>query len=110
MDLSGLTQHEAYPRFHPPGLARTAQILGDPDWVWWTLPTPPPRRERFSDVCDYEAPCDDSTKARKLRSMLSPLHRDKLNELLRSGVQTAGTGYRRARPDDQGMLRQRLEL
>jgi DNA (cytosine-5)-methyltransferase 1 len=42
--------------------------------------------------------------------MLSPLHRAKLNELLRGGKRTAGTGYRRARPDDNGILRQRLEL
>ena len=110
IDLSGLTQHEPSPQFHPPGLVRTAQILDDPEWVWWALPTPPPRRKRFSDVCDYDAPCDESAKALRLRSMLSPLHRDKLNELRRSGMQTAGTGYKRARPDDNGRLRQRLEL
>jgi DNA (cytosine-5)-methyltransferase 1 len=108
--LFGLTQAAPLDRFHPPGLVRTALLVADDKWVWWSLPSPSGRTALFSDLCEREATCDPPSKTRELRAMLSPWNKAKLDKAIRSNTFLAGTGYRRMRPNEQGQTVQRLEL
>jgi DNA (cytosine-5)-methyltransferase 1 len=49
-------------------------------WIWWSLPEPAPRQKSLIDIIEWDAPCDDQEKTRKLLSLLSPRHFDKLSE------------------------------
>lgn len=108
IDVSGLTQEEPSQPFHTPGLVRTASKLKD--WVWWRLPEPSGGRVAFADLCERDAACDTQEKTRELRAMLSAVNLKKLKDVLKYEHFTVGTGYRRTRPNEQGVKVQRLEL
>lgn len=110
IDLDGLIQAMPLEPFHSSGLVRTALVLADDDWVWWSLPIPSGRTALFSDLCERDAPCDTPSKTRELCALLSPLNRTKLEKAIRSNTFLAGTGYRRTRPNENGDKIQRLEL
>jgi DNA (cytosine-5)-methyltransferase 1 len=110
ISLAGLSQGVPSERFHPAGLVKTASVLTDSGWVWWSLPIPSGRTRLFSDLCELGAPCDPPLKTRYLRSMLSPVNKAKLDLAIRSGRFLVGTGYRRTRPNENGRPVQRLEL
>lgn len=106
----GLTQRLPSPPFHSPGLVRTSFSVGDPDWIWWSLPSPDGERPIFADLCERDAPCDPPAKTRELCAMLSPINRKKLEAARRAMTFFAGTAYRRTRPDEDGARTQRLEI
>jgi DNA (cytosine-5)-methyltransferase 1 len=108
LDLGGLTQDGPSGVFHTDGLIRTASKLDG--WIWWSLREPSGQRQTFSDLCEHQAPCDPKSKTQELRGMLSPVNRKKLKAAIEPGKLVVGTGYRRTRPDDDGVKRQRLEL
>jgi DNA (cytosine-5)-methyltransferase 1 len=110
IETDGLTQRLPSPPFHPDSLMRTALSLADPDWIWWTLPTPSIPPPSFVDLCERDAPCDAPEKTRALERLLSPVNRRKLKIVLESGGTMAGTGYRRTRPGADGRRVQRLEI
>lgn len=111
IDTSGLTQDAPSSPFHTEGLIRTVKTLkDDPNWIWWSLPTPSVRRPVFADLCEVDAPDNNREKTRELLAMLSRLNRKKLGEAIEKKKFLAGTGYRRTRPDDKGKPIQRLEL
>jgi DNA (cytosine-5)-methyltransferase 1 len=109
-NMRGLTQAVPSERFHPSGLVKTASLVADDKWVWWSLPSPSGRTASFSDLCERKAPCDPLAKTRELRAMLSPWNKVKLDKAIRSNTFLAGTGYRRMRPNEEGKTVQRLEL
>ncbi len=108
--LRGLTQAAPSEGFHPAGLVRTAALIDDAQWVWWSLPSPSGRTSLFGDLCERDAPCDVPAKTRQLRAMLSKWNKAKLDKAIQSNTFLAGTGYRRMRPDETGQTVQRLEL
>lgn len=110
IDLDGLIQRIPAEPFHPSGLIRSASVMRDNQWIWWSLPVPSGRTALFSDLCERDAPCDPASKTRDLRAMLSPLNKAKLDKAIRSKTFLAGTGYRRTRPTETGGRIQRLEL
>lgn len=110
VDTSGLTQDAPSLPFHTDGLIRTVASLRDPQWLWWSLPLPTAPVPSFAQLVERDAPCDSTAKTRELRAMLSPLNRKKLKAAQEMGVFLAGTGYRRTRPDENGLPVQRLEL
>jgi DNA (cytosine-5)-methyltransferase 1 len=109
-DLEKLCQGLPTEPFHPKGLIRSAALINDPEWIWWSLPLPQGRTPLFSDFCDREAPCDPPSKTRELCKLLSPVNRRKLDAARWANTFFAGTGYRRTRPDEDGTKRQRLEI
>lgn len=96
--------------FHPDMLVRASKFVGDPEWVWWSLPSPSRRVPLFEDVCERDAECYDPAKTAQLLAMLSAHNRRKLDCAIASGDYLVGTGYRRTRPNARGRKVQRLEL
>jgi DNA (cytosine-5)-methyltransferase 1 len=96
--------------FHPDVLIKAAGIVGDPEWVWWSLPAPAARASTFADLCEIGAPRESAEKTARLRAMLSPRNRRKLERAIASREPLVGTGYRRTRSDSRGRKIQRLEL
>lgn len=96
--------------FHPKGLVRIAELVDDPEWVWWSLPLPQGRTPLFGDLCDRDTECDPPSKTRQLCTLLSPLNKRKLDNARLARAFLAGTGYRRTRPHEDGARMQRLEI
>jgi DNA (cytosine-5)-methyltransferase 1 len=83
------------------------------NWVWWNIAKPAPRNSVFADVVD-----DNPTGVRwhatvettYILQLMSPLHRQKVVNAMRCGRRTIGAVYRRTRPDEYGVKRQRAEV
>src|SRR5439155_8394631 len=75
-----------------------------------SLPSPRGRVGTFWEICEQDAPTDSLQKTRELLKMLSDTNLRKLQAILKNGSFAIGTGYRRARPDDDGRKVQRLEI
>jgi DNA (cytosine-5)-methyltransferase 1 len=92
------------PLWHPPSLITAYDKLPSglkQNWVFWHLPTPPPRRKKLSDVIEDEPTgvewhSPETTK--KLLSMMSPLNLKKVKAAQACKVRIVGTLYRRTRP------------
>lgn len=96
--------------FHPDLLIRATRVVKDPDWVWWSLPTPSGNVQTFADLCDLEVEHNGDAKTKTLLAMLSPHNRRKLERAIATNECLVGTGYRRTRPNARGRKVQRLEL
>jgi DNA (cytosine-5)-methyltransferase 1 len=89
----------------------TAQAKGK--WVWWNLAQPPTRNLAFADLIESEptgVTWHTATQTNYLLQLMSPLNRRKVEEAMRSGRRTVGSVYRRTRPDEGGVSRQRAEV
>ncbi|MGD0762293.1 MAG: DNA cytosine methyltransferase [Roseiarcus sp.] len=82
-------------------------------WVWWQLPSPPARKDAFSDLIE-----DDPVGIRwhtaeetaHLIDMMSPVNRAKVESAKRTRRRVVGAVYKRTRPDANGVKRQRAEV
>lgn len=110
IDLKGLTQDEPDTLWHPKSVVTAYNAVNDQSWIWWKLPAPKMRKTSFSDICDYDAACDEPETTARLLKMLSPLNRKKLDQALAAKQRLVGTGYKRTRSDESGQKIQRLEL
>jgi DNA (cytosine-5)-methyltransferase 1 len=89
-----------------PALAKSA-------WVWWNLPTPPPRRTLFSDFIEENpegVKWHSKVETEGLVSMMSAVNRKKLEQAKRMGTRVVGGLYRRTRRDEDGVRVQRAEV
>jgi len=80
---------------HPASVARVGQTL--PDFVWWRLPRPRPRRCALSDLVDRSLPCHDAATSQKNLALIPAGHWRRLQE---SGLPVV-PGYRRIRDGRQ---------
>jgi DNA (cytosine-5)-methyltransferase 1 len=110
IELNGLIERGPMSPFHTDAVIRTAASIGDPKWVWWSLPRPEGARPTFSDLCERDARPDPVEKTVELCNMLSPLNKRKLDQAKALKRFFAGTAYRRTRPDEEGRPVQRLEV
>jgi DNA (cytosine-5)-methyltransferase 1 len=82
-------------------------------WIWWRLPVPPLRRQRFSDIIE-ETPtgvCWHShAETERLLSLMSPINLSKVEKARRMKRLMVGSLYKRTRPDDTGMRAQRAKF
>jgi DNA (cytosine-5)-methyltransferase 1 len=112
----GLVTEQPDPLWHPQSLVRAAGDLSPclkKQWVWWRLSVPAAHRARLMDVLD-----DDIDAARwhapeytaRLLSLMSPLHRARVEAAARTGMRTVGCVYRRTRIDERGNHVQRAEI
>lgn len=70
------------------------------DWVWWSMPEPPLRKQNLSDVIEWDAPfAAPETEARNLE-LISSRHR-KILEQLPDAKPFAAPGYKRTRSGKQ---------
>ena len=104
------------PLWHPPSLVGAVGNLAPclkKRWVWWRLPVPAPHTMRLTDLLDEDvnpARWHTSEYTKRLLSLMSPLHRGRVEAAVRSGGRTVGCVYRRTRVDEQGDHVQRAEI
>ena len=107
---------KANPAWHPTALAKAAaqlplNVLAG--WVWWNLPLPPARTEKFIDLIEEEPTMvkwHTPTETQNLLDMMSTLNRNKVSEAMQAGQPMVGGVYRRMRPDASGKKVQRAEV
>lgn len=83
------------------------------NWVWWSLPTPSPRKNPFSDLIE-ETPVDVAwhtpEETRTLLAMMSDVNRAKVDAAKRKKTKMVGAIYKRTRFDKDGFKVQRAEV
>lgn len=78
-------------------------------WAWWRMAPPPRRNHDLASVLEPAASWMDPAEAERLLSLLSPLHRQRLEAIRASGERRIGAGFRRVRREGERRV-QRLEL
>lgn len=82
-------------------------------WIWWSLPSPPPRADRLIDVVEDDLTAEgwhSELETVRLVRMMSDLHLQKLEAAQRAGRRVVGTVYKRRRHEADGITRQRAEV
>ena len=102
--------------WHPAALAEAYDGIptaAKRNWIWWNISQPLERNSTFADLME-EAPTTVKWHAAAhtnyILSLMSPLNRQKVSEAIRSGRRMVGAVYRRTRPDETGIKRQRAEV
>ena len=84
-----------------------------PAWIWWQLPAPPSRQTQLADLLDPDPHGVDwhsPAETQRFLDLMTAVNRAKVERAQRSGRLAVGTIYRRTRPDDAGVGRQRAEI
>ena len=82
-------------------------------WIWWRLPMPPQRLQRFADILEETpsgVPWHTEQETRRLLSLMSPCNLAKMENARRMNRLMVGTLYKRTRPDETGTRAQRAEV
>lgn len=102
--------------WHPERLTasfKTLDLEHRASWIWWNLPRPDPRETDFIDLIE-EDPCGvawhSTAQTKKLISMMSDLHLEKLRKARESGKPMVGAVYKRTRSINGGEKVQRAEI
>ena len=112
----GLTTPEPDEFWHPDYLVTAYKRLSRRSraaWLWWKLPTPPQRITKFSDLIEDEPEgvnWHTPAETRRLMSLMSPLHRQKVAQARQLGRRIVGGIYKRMREDENGVRVQRAEI
>jgi DNA (cytosine-5)-methyltransferase 1 len=110
-----LVQPGPDPLFHTPNLRTAVDSLPSPTrmaWIWWRLPHPPIRNANLADVVDRQPPAEFWSSPEQLAhllSLMSPLHRRRVDEAVAADDFRVGAAYRRIRVE-AGVRRQRAEV
>jgi len=102
--------------WHPAALtAAQARLSSEAKskWIWWNLPKPPIRNGGFVDLIEEKPEgCHWHSKAEteRLLQLMTPLHIAKIEQARVSGKRHVGGVYKRTRPDEFGVKRQRAEI
>ena len=111
-----LVADEPQDEWHPSALVEAYSELtqrAKANWVWWNIPMPALRSTTFADLIE-DAPTGVNWHAAShteyLLSLMSPINRRKVADASMSSRKTVGGVYRRTRPDDNGVGRQRAEV
>ncbi len=79
---------------HSSPIVRTAKGLDN--WVLWHLPKPPDRKKKLDDLIEFNAPCDDPEKQKRLLNLIPEKHRDKMETFFQNH-RAVFPGYKRIR-------------
>ena len=82
-------------------------------WVWWNLPIPTNPVRSLASIIQNEptgVAWHSPSETRYLLSLMSPLHRRKVEAAKSTGVRIVGTVYKRTRPVEDGERNQRAEV
>ncbi|WP_422570281.1 DNA cytosine methyltransferase [Antarcticirhabdus aurantiaca] len=83
------------------------------NWLWWSMPNPPLRTKKFSDVLnadDGSLAWHSVSETARLLELMSPLHLQKIAQARAAGSPVVGAIYKRRRCDGQGGRVQRAEV
>ena len=103
-------------RWHPPTLARSQSgISPQPkkNWIWWRMETPPTLTMAFADLIEDEpmgVSWHTQAQTGRLLELMSPVNRTKVDAAKKAGRRVVGGVYKRTRPDENGVKRQRAEV
>ena len=102
--------------WHPPALIeaiRGITATAKRNWIWWRISPPLARNSTFADLIE-DAPTavkwHAAAHTNYILSLMSPLNRKKVADAIASGRRMVGAVYRRTRPDENGIKRQRAEV
>jgi DNA (cytosine-5)-methyltransferase 1 len=117
LDVSGLLLEDEPSQLWSTAALRRAHASLPPRlraaWFWWRLPVPSRSHGKLGDLIE-ENPSDvkwhTPDETARLVSLMSAPSLAKLGTAKKLGAKTVGTVYRRTRPDDEGVKRQRAEL
>lgn len=111
-----LVEDSPNPAFHPSNLVGAYERLSARSkaaWIWWHLPSPPPRNAVFADLIDensYGIDWHTADETRRLLSLMTPLHRRKVAKAKKMGRKIVGGVYKRTRVGPDGERGQRAEV
>ncbi len=111
-----LTQEQPDALWHPRHLVVAQGKLSQRaknEWIWWKLPTPPARQSVFSQLIEDEphgVAWHTPSETKRLLSLMSPIHRRKVEDAKRAGGRKVGGVYKRTRKDENGKRAQRAEV
>jgi DNA (cytosine-5)-methyltransferase 1 len=112
----GIASQEPSELWHPRAL-RTAHAALPPKtrahWLWWSLPTPQPRRKRLADLIERNpkgVAWHTPAQTEALFAMMSDVNRAKVEAAKQSGKRMVGGVYKRTRHDNRGRKAQRAEV
>ncbi|RBP04041.1 DNA (cytosine-5)-methyltransferase 1 [Roseiarcus fermentans] len=104
------------PDWHPKSLIKAYEALDietKKNWMWWAIPRPRKRTSAFADIIE-ERPSGVTWHTPEhteyILSLMTPLHLQKVATAKESGMKVVGSVYRRTRPDETGLKRQRAEV
>ncbi len=110
------TQERPSTIWHPPALVEGHKLLSrtaSRRWVWWDLPLPGMRNNSLSNLIE-ENPTGvkwhTGAETKYLLDMMTPFNSAKVAAAKAKGTKVIGTVYRRTRPDESGLKRQRAEV
>jgi DNA (cytosine-5)-methyltransferase 1 len=111
-----LVASERQQDWHPAALIEAHDRMADEakrKWLWWSIPRPARLSKTFADLIE-DVPTGvewhTAGQTRYLLDLMSPVNRRKVADAIRLGGRTIGTIYRRTRPDENGISRQRAEV
>lgn len=113
---AGLTSEGPNPKWHIDRLIKSYGALSDKaaaNWIWWTLPAPPPRKRTLADLIEPEPQgvnWHTPQETQRLLSLMSELHLDKVEQAREAGRVMIGGIYKRTRRDEDGRKIQRAEV
>ena len=113
---SSLTSTKPQEFWHPGALVRAYERMAQQakiKWVWWDIPLPAARNSVFADIIEDQptgVTWHTATQTDHLLHLMSSLNRRKVADAMQSGRRTIGAVYRRTRPDERGVSRQRAEV
>ncbi|GGH05896.1 DNA (cytosine-5-)-methyltransferase [Alsobacter metallidurans] len=113
---AGLIAGQPCKTWHPKALVAAHDLLPanvKKSWLWWKLPDPPPRAATLSELIE-DRPTGVSWNSpevtRHIVGMMSDVNVAKLTDAQLAGRRVVGGIYRRTRPDENGIKRQRAEV
>lgn len=112
----GLSGQAPSKKWNPPALVEAQSILSPEakrSWVWWSLRSPAVHNTVFADLIEDEplgVAWHSPEETRYILGLMSAANRAKVEAAKKSGRLVVGGVYRRTRPDEQGVKRQRAEV
>lgn len=110
-----LTDVPAEP-WHTPALRKAHSALDGAtrrNWFWWSMPAPGARQLDLADVLEDEPTGVEwfsPERTQRLLDLMSPAHRERVEDAKSSGERRVGGVYRRIRPTPGGGKTQRAEV
>jgi DNA (cytosine-5)-methyltransferase 1 len=114
--LETLVRTHPDPLWHPTNLVCAYDKLPQrlkTEWLWWNLPAPPPRKDKFADIVEDEpegVAWHSPAETKRLLSMMSPINLKKVEQAKRMRRRMVGGVYKRTRQDEEGNRAQRAEI
>jgi DNA (cytosine-5)-methyltransferase 1 len=111
-----LTMSKPNDNWHPANLLGAYEKLSERSkdaWIWWNVPVPPPRQNKFADIIEDEphgVSWHTAAQTRDLLAMMSPLNLKKVEKAKAFKERMVGAIYKRTRIDEKCKRVQRAEI